>query len=740
MSAPRPYESELLAPAERIVLGFAAKYPRKSFEARLQLLEATASRLGGFWLEAFHAQFEIDSIAPHGELVERAKEVIEAIETSGIHPALALSALARERLDDASRRLTGAYHTDFRLATRLARFATPRQRSVKVIDPACGAGMLLAALTIQACGSDRKKVTRWLGDSVHAADRSPVALRGALLTLASLTSDLGALAVMRARWLLADSLLVPEKVWRSLAVEGFDIVIANPPWEKVKLTRHEYLKSRGHERHYGSEVGDIDSETFVQEKNGVADYARQLVDRYPSLANGEPDLYIAFTHLFERLCKAGGTMAAIIPAGFIRSQGTESVRRHLFEVSERVSISVIENRARFFSIDSRFKFLVIGCTKAADEQVKRKPIILLHEKGIATGLQQFGHARIGRDSLAAVRPDASLPEVRSNEEWRIYRKMVATGVSWQERAYGWRAEFCREVDMTRERPSFRVKTSGNALPLVEGRMVQQHRFGAKGYANGSGRRAIWETFALGNARVQPQFWVVPNDLPGAARHRVDCLRGGFCDITGQTNERSMMAALIPLGVVCGNKVPTVLFPDDPSLERLLVWCAVMNSLPFDWMLRRIVTTTVNYFLLLSVPMPRLARDGLPWRRLAAAARELRELDAAGHSDDLLLRAASLRAEIDAEIAVAYGLAHEDLPIVMRDFPLVDRQQPALPSEERSTITTDLMLSASAKRMRKSAAPWLARVEEAIDLGAKAYVPSEFSHIEQFEEASGANTG
>lgn len=738
MTAPRPYEADVLACADKVVQRFAAKFQDQSFEARLQLLEAAASRVGGFWLEAFHAQFEIDPIAPHCELVKQAKGVIEAIEAVGLRPALALSALAREPLNASSRRSTGAYHTDYRLATRLAQLVGRKQRKVAVIDPACGAGMLLAALTLQVCGSDRRKISRWLGDSVHAADRSPAALRGALLVLASFTSDLGAIAAMRRRWITADSLMVPDSDWRSLCPDGFDVVIGNPPWEKVKLTRHEYLKSRGHERHYGAEIGAIDPEEFVREKNGVADYARRLVQRYPSLANGEPDLYVAFTHLFERLCKPGGTMAAIIPAGFIRSQGTETVRRHLFDISERISVSVMENRARFFSIDSRFKFLVIACTKGMGNEVKRKAINLLHEKGIAEGVEQTGYARIGRASLAAVRPDSSLPEVRSNQEWRIYRKMVASGVSWHDRGFGWRPEFCREVDMTRERPKFMVRKEADGLPVVEGRMVHQHRFGAKGHVTGSGRRGIWENFPLGNACVRPQFWMKPVDVPRVALERMSRLRGGFCDITGQTNERSMMAALIPPGVVCGNKVPTVLFPDDPSTERLLVWCAILNSLPFDWMLRRIVTTTVNYFLLESVPMPRLAREGLPWRRLADAAKELRGLDSTAHSDDLLLRAAVLRAEIDAEISVAYGLAHDDLVVIARDFPLLDRQQPALPNEGRSTVTIDLMLAAAANRMRVSAAFWRARIERAHNLGARGYAPSQFCRGAEIEEETAAN--
>ena len=89
----------------------------------------------------------------------------------------------------------------------------------------------------------------------------------------------------------------------------------------------------------------------------------------------------------------------------------------------------------------------------------------------------------------------------------------------------------------------------------------------------------------------------------------------------------MMAALIPPNTVCGNKVPTIEFPNDSSEERILLWLAIVNSFPFDWMLRRIVTTTVNYFVLRSLKLPAIQIDSLPARRLIEIAKRLFELDA-----------------------------------------------------------------------------------------------------------------
>ncbi|HAT3849730.1 TPA: N-6 DNA methylase [Serratia marcescens] len=728
MSAPRPVELEYLAPAEAaLTRAVGGDYGPTSFELRLQVLEAVSAYFGGFELGDFHKAFGVKSKRPASELLELAVPVASAIVRSPMHPALALSVLAREVLHEQDRKSTGAYHTDFRLATRLAKLAAPKlsYRS-KVIDPACGAGILLVALTLAVCEMDRAKAAHWLAHGVCAADLSGNSLRAALLALASFTDDVSTLKTMRARWYCGDSLMADRKVWIAMAPEGFDAVIGNPPWEKVKLSRHEFLKSSGTNRHYGAQIHGLDEARFAQQRDEVADYSRRLLARYPDLGNGEPDLYIAFTDLFFELCKVQGVLAALIPGGLIRSQGTRAMRQKIFDASQSVSMSIIDNRARFFAIDTRFKFLAVALTKAGSENSKSELITLMHERGTPTGLEITGTATIGRAALAGVRGDLSLPEVRSVSEWKLFSKIGEAGVSWEEPGYGWTPKFCREVDMTKERPKFLGRATPGALPLVEGRMVQAHRFGVKGHVSGTGRRALWEAYAIGDSRLAPQFWIRPTDMPRANQHRANMLRVGFCDIAGQTNERSLMASLIPAGVACGNKVPTILFPEDPSEERLLVWVSIANSFAFDWMLRRVLTTTVNYFLLQSVPMPKLAKDGLPWKRLASAASELRALDSAGATRETYERMAQLRGEIDAEVAVAYGLDLKDMELVLQDFPLLDRGQVGLPGEAKSTITRDSVLAAMVKRTRSQSTVWSFRALEARALGAIAYVPSELA--------------
>ena len=696
-------------------------------ELRLQLLEAVAARLGGFDLESFQSRFEVAPLEDPARLLDHAREVVKCIDDTGIHPALCLSALARETLDATARRAKGAYHTDFRLAQYLAQGTSAKlQPGVKVVDPACGAGILLTAVSIVACRSDRILASDWLRHSIHAADLSPMALRGTLLALSALTDDLDSLQAMRQKWRTQDSLLASDEVWLSMVRDGFDVVVANPPWEKVKLTRHEFIKAKGSHRHYGSSYSEDGLAGYETAKSQKARLAADLVSRYPSLARGEPDLYVAFTELALRLTRVGGIGALIVPGGLIRSKNTEGLRRELVGSSKDLCFTVMANTARHFAIDTRFKFLVVNYTKATTGMRKIRRIGMVHARADDDGVLARRRTSLPLPVLKELRPDLTLPEVRTASEWRLFERMQSRRVTDPSEATLWQAAFCREVDMTHGRPHFVRDALPGCLPLIEGRMVQPHRLGCKAYVSGEGRSARWRNLPPGRSAIQPQFWVRTDALSPSAVERVWRTRVGFCDITGQTNERSMMAAIVPPSLACGNKVPTVEFPNDRSEERLLLWLAIVNSLPFDWLIRRVVTTTVNYFVLSSIRLPMLEISSLPAQRLVEVSRRLTDLDTSGvDTFECCWRTARLRAEADAIVANAYGCNEDDLQMIIDDFPLLDRGQPTLPDTSKSTVTADLLVSTWRRQKRCAGGDELRRLREAEKLGAVPYLSFEF---------------
>jgi hypothetical protein len=720
MSAPPPLERILLAGADRALQdGLRSGATAERYLRRMDILEATAALIGGFDLANFRRKCLLVeprlSVAEAARLAER---VVSEIAHTSIPPSLAISALAREPLPKHETRTAGAHYTDFRLALLIGRMAARlNKRAAPILDPACGAGMLLTAASLVACEAGQSPA-RWLAENVIAADQSANALRGAQMSLASLTNDVDAIAKMSSRWLQGDSLLRSQSEWRAAIGGELGVIVANPPWEKLKVLRHEHEIAAGVDRHYGAAHVNEAGVDLRDKRANVRHYADAIIARYPLAGRGETDLFAAFTQMMVELAEGDTGIAALLPAGLIRSKSTTPLRALLLDRFGEISFTMLDNKPRFFEIDTRFKFVAVSTEQP---QPGKQPAVQIgYAKSSATDCTPGPFSAIDRQTLEQMRPDLSIPEVRGIEEWEMFQRISLAGQPWSDETSRWWPRIVREVDMTRERRAFREFRAANAVPVVEGRMVHQFRFGAKVYVEGSGRRAIWASVPLGSSAVEPQFWIATSDLPPAARERVQTVRAGFCDIAGQTNERSMMAAVIPAGVTCGNKVPTVEFPNLPGEDALDLWCAMVNSFAFDWMLRRVLTTTVNYFLLQSVPLPRLLPSTLPGRRVAIDARQVAQLSAEG-CDDTLMAVAELRRNIDLACFRAYGLDGEDAALVLSDFPSLDRGEPPLPGERRSTITRDFILSATGSPNQPRFAE---RAAAALGLGARPYRPSQ----------------
>lgn len=728
MSAPRPLEDVLLAPVEQEIADALARVGAADDDhaARLEILEAVACEIAGFALDDYRALGGVTNVLRSDMLRESAPAIVAALTVTPVPAALALTALAREPLSHAERRKAGSYYTDFRLAQFLAQRAVELKslkRGDLVIDPASGTGILLAAVALVAFGDDKKALDHFVRHSACAGDLSAVALRGVKLALASLACDLGSVEALGNRLRTGDSLAGGASSWQNVAPDGFDLVIGNPPWEKLKISRHEHLGALGALRHYGDDYEAHQGLDALEDaRSELADYVRSL--EYELAGKGEPDLYKLFLALSSALVGHGGQIAILVPAGLIRSEGTRPLREYLLSAAPELRIAILDNKARFFSIDTRFKFLALN--GLIDPAAKPTPVVLEHATATDEFVQASGHARLDRRQLAQIRPDLSVPEVRSDAEWRLFRRLSTEGVALGDAAGPWRLQFSREVDMTNDRHLFERARSNGEVALIEGRMVHQFRHTAKAYLSGTGRRADWAWQTPGEGELRPQFFIDPRALPDAVRERAERRRVGFCDITGQTNERSMLASSIPAGVACGNKVPTITF-DTPYDDELVtgVFLAIANSLAFDWLLRRVITTTVNYFLLLSVPFPRFDLDGPVAARLAELAHEVeRRYEAAADPDAPAL--STLRAEIDALVMEAYGISAKEAELILRDFPLLDRGQPPLLGERRSTITRDLVLLAVSRQEGTEDAELAGRVDAALAIGAEPYVPSQMA--------------
>ena len=694
---------------------------KPSADLRLRLLEGAASQVGEYDLALFDRAAgragSVDGLKPNAAMVLTEK-LAHALLDGPIHPSLSLAALGDSDLDSVVRRRHGRYFTDTGLALNLASCVKDRvARASSIVDPACGAGVLLVATVLQAGANDIHR-RHLIETMVWGVDRDHRAVRAARAAISSLTSSMKAINGVFCRLLIADSLTAGRQWWRSLVGDGFDVVVGNPPWEKLKITRHEHALSSGIQRHYGEEYGgfDIDEESLRSDRSMAVSYRDTVRAELGHQGGGEADLYKMFIELSGGLVSADGAIALLVPAGFIRNQGATELRKWLFHNFD-TDILILDNRNRYFGIDSRFKFLQLLATRQKSEARS----IRFSSSCLGDESDRW-KAQTSLEELDNIQPDLSLPEVHGYEDWQLFVRLRRLHPEFGSLEGLWCPRFHREMDMTGDRAKFQATGNGrDSIPVIEGRMVHHHRVSAKRYVSGRGRRAQWEVQSYFDAPLTPQWFVRRDDLHPALKDRVNWLRAGFCDITGQTNERTVLAALIPAGVVCGNKVPTI---DFASNDQAAAWVGVANSIPFDWLARRLVTTTLNFFILRSLPIPRWDAEDDTYLKIAKSTQYLARLGCDGEESDLW-DIANVRADIEVLTAQLYGISFEDFDQMMCDFPQIDSAQPPIPAEVKSTVTRDLIV-ASGNRWAPHAEEIRARkrVKLARSLGAVPFIPNQ----------------
>jgi len=256
------------------------------------------------------------------------------------------------------------------------------------------------------------------------------------------------------------------------------------------------------------------------------------------------------------------------------------------------------------------------------------------------------------------------------------------------------------AERAHEEQEMPVAVGADYVPLYEGRLVHQFDHAAKSYESGEGRGAKWRDLEMTEKFIVPHFYVDGTglDLPA---------RAGFCDVTGQTNERSALATLIPRNCPAGNSVP-VLTTD--SEECHLVWLAAANSIVGDFLIRQKISTHLNIFFVESWPLIRPSMSSKEFEGLRERSARLCSISpeiSLGRPAMGLRERAQLRAEIDVIVAGLYSLSPTEFAYMLTTFPLLDRDQPPLDGdlfvrwnkqgrpklEPRSYVTRDTALLA-----------------------------------------------
>lgn len=424
---------------------------------------------------------------------------------------------------------------------------------------------------------------------------------------------------------------------------GFDAVIGNPPWDRMKLQEVEWFAVRRREIALAQRADDRKKMIKKLEKAKdplAADYekasaraeagARMARDGgdYPLLSGGDVNLYSLFVERALALVKPKGVVGLLTPSGIASDKTASAFFKAVATGGRLKALYDFENKKVFFpDVHASFKFCVMVVSPARTFDKAICAFYVHHVSELSDPERCFpltaaDFARVnpntGTAPIFRTRRDAALTTA-------IYGRLpVLVDRSGGEERKTWPVRYVRMFDMTNDSGLFRTRQEleekegawpaggnrwqskkGEWLPLYEGKMVQafDHRAASVVINPENQHRpaqplsATPEQHADPDWLPDPQFWVCGGECGWSPSVQWVV---GFKEITAPTNVRTFISAVFP-AVAFGNKVP-ILMPEKSNREDYLL-AANFNSVPFDFVTRQKVQgQTLNLFIVEQLPV------------------------------------------------------------------------------------------------------------------------------------------
>ncbi|HRQ40093.1 MAG TPA: N-6 DNA methylase [Chloroflexota bacterium] len=444
---------------------------------------------------------------------------------------------------------------------------------------------------------------------------------------------------------------------------GFDVVLGNPPWERVKLQEKEWFASRDEAIATAPNAAARQKLIAALPQTNPALHAAFAADKrkaegeshlvrnsgkYPLCGRGDVNTFAVFAEMNRSIVGESGRAGFIVQSDIATADTYKYFFADLLDNKQLVSFYDFVNTEGLFPHVHRTHphFCLITLSGSATTELAD---FAFWNTNTGHLQDRNRHFTLSAADLALLNPNTrTCPIFRSQRDAEltkaIYRRVPVLikegspevnpwGIKFftmfhmsgdsglfrtreQLQAEGWRLDGNRFVrsgsfsHLTAEA----VTTNGEevCLPLYEAKMLHHfdHRWAT--YAGLETRDVTATEKDDPTHLVLPRYWVREEEVNGRLPHNPGWLIG-FRDITNTTNERTAIFSLLPKTAV-GNNAPMALLPPELLREGQLL-AASLCSFAFDFISRFSVGGThMNFFILKQLPVlpPQTYHQPCPW--------------------------------------------------------------------------------------------------------------------------------
>jgi len=645
-----------------------------------------------------------------------------------------------------------------------AEFGTPRNelaqfwteclnalREIKIVDPACGSGAFLiqayylleeryddvitqiAHHTEKAATDLLEQIPNFiLHDSLFGVDLSPEAVQTTQLALWIRSAQKGKSLADLSKNIVCGNSLVEDTAVHPRAMKweqtfpaifnrpnrGFDCVIGNPPWERMKVQEREFFDAAG-KPEIGGAVSAATRRKLIEklEKGEPELYHRYITaknsaekalddirrcGRYKLTGKGDINTYAVFAELTKNIVAPDGRVGLLVPSGIATEHTTQNFFAELTSSNRLAALYDFENTAPIFpDVHHSYKFCIL--LFGGEERKYKYADFAFFAHQVDELKEPKRHISLSGKDFKLLNPNThTCPIFRSRKDAEltkaIYKRVpVLIDRNRKEGGNPWGVKFSTMFHQTNDAELFKeadelkrqgLKLTGNTwkkgkrvfLPLYEAKMFRHydHRFASvyiepENWINqGQTTQSTPVEHQNPEFVVQPRWWAhEPEILDRLEKTSTPALLS-FRNVTRATDSRTVIASFIPtVGVI--NSAPLIFADVSPRLECCLL--GNLNSYPLDYVTKhKIANVNLNFFIVEQLPIfsPDFYAEKCPWDKKQALEKWISErvLKLSCTSNDMrpLAEAARFkegvhkwkeddRAELMAELDAAYFLLY-----------------------------------------------------------------------------------
>ncbi len=517
---------------------------------------------------------------------------------------------------------------------------------------------------------------------------------------------------------------------------GFDVIIGNPPWERVKLQENEFfsvhkpeiaLSQKASERkklikQLEKENPDI-FKKYIKAKyksTAVSNFVKNSGD-FPDFSKGDMNYYTLFVEKGVSLLNNTGLFGMVIPSGISTDKSAREFFNRIVDNRQLISLIDFENReGHFESVHRSFKFSMIVISGRSRKTDKIKMAFYLHN------IQELTEDRIIEfkpDDFKLINPNTkTAPIIKNKRDFELMKsiyKNIPILIKKDDEGKiienPWGIKFLRMFDMTNDSEYFKTaeelrkegfyqeengyfrKGDEIYLPLYEGKMVQIYDSRAANiviHPENIHRPAYQIPVAEKEKQdfkfiPTPQYFVPEKEVRKRLGEENYKWFIGYKNVCSPTNERTFISTVIPFSGV-GNSLPLIL--SDYKDKRITLLIANLSAFVLDFIVRQKVGgQNLNYFIVEQLPVlpPEYydkefqgikIGDFIKERvlKLVYTGYNLKEFaEDIGYRGEPFLwdekERLHLQSQLDALFFILYGIEREDVDYIMETFPIIKKQ-------------------------------------------------------------------